>query len=254
MTNSVQTVTIGPESFGGYYYVEAQTLFRDEATGKDLAANITFPKVKIQSGFTFTMAASGDPSTFTFTMDAFPGYTIAKCDTKTMCDIQILSIAADEEQCLDCDTTKPTFETPEFGLNPVGTKVLSANLSTSMVDYDKAVANQDATVITQSGNKIIVSEVAGKQWVEYNSDDPEQGVHEWVGLAIDTGLSDITKVKFNGTALTQADVDEAASIGLGAGKFVLWVKADDTAAYPRTITLSADGQEDAQFIVEIING
>ena len=115
MTNSVQTITIGPEDFGGYFYVEAQTLFRDEATGKDLAANITFPKVKVQSGFTFTMAASGDPSTFNFTMDAFPGYTIARCDKKTMCDIQILSIAGeDEDQCLDCDVTKPESETPSF--------------------------------------------------------------------------------------------------------------------------------------------
>ena len=115
MTNSVQTITIGPEDFGGFYYVEAQTLFRDEATGKDLAANITFPRVKIQSGFTFTMAASGDPSTFNFVMDAFPGYTIARCDKRTMCDIQILSISgAEEDQCLDCDTTKPTTDTPSF--------------------------------------------------------------------------------------------------------------------------------------------
>ena len=115
MTNSVQTITIGPEDFGGYFYVEAQTLFRDEATGKDVAANITFPRVKVQSGFTFTMAASGDPSTFNFVMDAFPGYTIAACDRKTMCDIQILSLTGSEEdQCLDCDTTKPTTDTPSF--------------------------------------------------------------------------------------------------------------------------------------------
>ena len=118
MTNSVQTITIGPEDFGGFYYVEAQTLFRDEATGKDLAANITFPKVKIQSAFTFTMAASGDPSTFNFTMDAFPGYTIARCDSKTMCDIQILSPTGEnEDTCLDCDTTKPETETPSFPTN-----------------------------------------------------------------------------------------------------------------------------------------
>ena len=115
MTNSVQTITIGPEDFGGFYYVEAQTLFRDEATGKDVAANITFPRVKVQSGFTFTMAASGDPSTFNFVMDAFPGYTIAACDRKTMCDIQILSLSgAEEDQCLDCDVTKPESETPSF--------------------------------------------------------------------------------------------------------------------------------------------
>lgn len=115
MTNSVQTITIGPEDFGGFFYVEAQTLFRDEATGKDVAANITFPRVKVQSGFTFTMAASGDPSTFNFVMDAFPGYTIANCDRKTMCDIQMLSVSgAEEDQCLDCDLTKPETETPSF--------------------------------------------------------------------------------------------------------------------------------------------
>ena len=115
MTNSVQTISIGPEDFGGFFYVEAQTLFRDEATGKDVAANITFPRVKVQSGFTFTMAASGDPSTFNFVMDAFPGYTISRCDKKTMCDIQMLSIASSaDEQCLNCDTTKPESETPTF--------------------------------------------------------------------------------------------------------------------------------------------
>lgn len=115
MTNSVQTITIGPENFGGFFYVEAQTLFRDEATGKDFAANITFPKVKVQSAFTFTMAASGDPSTFNFVMDAFPGYVIARCDKKTMCDIQILGATSDEDdQCLDCDKTKPNTETPSF--------------------------------------------------------------------------------------------------------------------------------------------
>ena len=113
MTNSVTTVEIKPEDFGGYYYVEAQTLFRDDATGKDFAASLTFPKVKIQSGFTFTMAATGDPSTFTFTMDAFPGYAICKPEKKTMCDIQILNGVADEEETLDCDCN-PTEETPSF--------------------------------------------------------------------------------------------------------------------------------------------
>ena len=40
-----------------------------------MAATFIIPKVKIQSNFTFSMASSGDPSTFTFTMDAFPDYT-----------------------------------------------------------------------------------------------------------------------------------------------------------------------------------
>ena len=114
MTNSVTTVEIGAEDFGGYFYVEAQTLFRDEGTGKDLAAELVFPKVKIQSGFTFTMASSGDPSTFTFTMDAFPGYAICKPDKKTMCDIQIIEGAGSaEDGPITCDCN-PSEDTPVF--------------------------------------------------------------------------------------------------------------------------------------------
>jgi hypothetical protein len=72
---NVYELQIDAENFAGYYYVEADTLFRRQIDGKDLPANLTFPNVKIQSNFTFSMASSGDPSTFTFTMDAFPGYT-----------------------------------------------------------------------------------------------------------------------------------------------------------------------------------
>ena len=90
MTAGVTEVEIKPQDFGGFFYVEAQTLFRREDTGKDMAAEIILPKVKIQSGFTFSMAASGDPSTFTFTMDAFPGYTMFDKTKKVMCVIQTI--------------------------------------------------------------------------------------------------------------------------------------------------------------------
>ena len=50
---------IDAENFAGYYYIEASTLFRDEATGVDLPAEFIIPRGKIQSNFTFTMANSG---------------------------------------------------------------------------------------------------------------------------------------------------------------------------------------------------
>ncbi len=87
-------VTIAPEDFGGYFYVEADTLFRREDSGQDMAATLTFPRVKVQSGFTFTMAASGDPSTFDFTMDAFPGYTQFD-GTKKVC-VTMAIVGSDE--------------------------------------------------------------------------------------------------------------------------------------------------------------
>lgn len=71
-TNAIQ-IDIEPDKFGSNFYVEAETLFRDQATGADYPAEFIIPNAKVQSNFTFTMAGSGDPSTFTFTMDAFPG-------------------------------------------------------------------------------------------------------------------------------------------------------------------------------------
>lgn len=123
-----------------------------------------------------------------------------------------------------------------------------------MIGYDNAVKNQDNTIVEQNGNEITISEVSGEQWVEYNSDNPAQGRHEWVGLIIDTGEKDITKVTVDGNRLTQDDVNEAASVGAGAGKFVLWVKAEDTEHYPRTMVLGTEGKEDTEITIKIING
>ena len=87
---NVSELQIDAENFAGYYYVEADTLFRRQADGVDMPANITLPNVKIQSNFTFSMASTGDPSTFTFTMDAMPGYTYFDNTKKVLCVIQII--------------------------------------------------------------------------------------------------------------------------------------------------------------------
>lgn len=88
--HTVSEIQIDASTFGGYFYVEASTLFKDHESGKDLPAEITLPNVKIQSNFTFNMSSTGDPSTFSFVMDAFPGYTMFNKNKKVMCAIQIL--------------------------------------------------------------------------------------------------------------------------------------------------------------------
>ena len=86
----VYEADITPETFGGNYYVEADTLFRDQHTGKDLPANLTFPNVRLQSNFTMTFAGTGDPSTFDFTMDAFPDYTYFDKKKKVLAVLQVV--------------------------------------------------------------------------------------------------------------------------------------------------------------------
>ena len=93
-------VDITPDKFGGNFYLEASTLFRD-TNGVDMPAEFVIPNCKVQSNFTFTMASSGDPSTFTFTMDAFPDYTRWDKTKKVYAAIQVLElgdIASDFER------------------------------------------------------------------------------------------------------------------------------------------------------------
>jgi len=78
-TSGVKEITIEPDKFAGYFYIEGETLFRRQVDGQDLPAMIVIPNAKIQTAFTFAMSPSGDPSTFTFTADAFPG--VIKGDT-----------------------------------------------------------------------------------------------------------------------------------------------------------------------------
>ena len=94
-------IEITPDKFGGNFYLEASTLFRN-TDGVDMPAEFIIPNCKVQSNFTFTMASSGDPSTFTFTMDAFPDYT--RFGTKKV--ISVIQVIEDEGGKLNAVRTK----------------------------------------------------------------------------------------------------------------------------------------------------
>lgn len=98
-TGGAQMIEITADKFAGNYYLEASTLFRRESDGVDMPAEFIIPNGKIQSNFTFSMASSGDPSTFTFTMDAFPDYTKFDPTKKVLAAIQVISdeVEGDEE-------------------------------------------------------------------------------------------------------------------------------------------------------------
>ena len=89
-------IEITADKFGGNYYLEASTLFRDQR-GVDMPAEFIIPNCKVQSNFTFTMASSGDPSTFTFTMDAFPDYTRFDKSKKVLAAIQVIKDASSQD-------------------------------------------------------------------------------------------------------------------------------------------------------------
>ena len=90
--SGAKQIEIDAEKFAGSYYLEGSTLWRD-TNGVDHPAEFVIPNCKIQSAFTFTMAATGDPSTFTFTMDAFPDFTRFDKTHKVFAAIQIIESA-----------------------------------------------------------------------------------------------------------------------------------------------------------------
>lgn len=153
--SKISELQIDAANFAGYYYVEADTLFRKQIDGQDMPANITFPNVKIQSNFTFAMAASGDPSTFTFTMDAFPGYTYFDQTKQVLCVIQIIeeSDASDVDlksvmEHKDSEKIYATSETQEKYSDSYDETVNGGN---------ETVVSPEITITTATANGTIVS-------------------------------------------------------------------------------------------------
>ena len=108
-------IDITPDKFGGNYYLEASTLFRN-TDGVDMPAEFIIPNCKIQSNFTFTMASSGDPSTFTFTIDAFPDYTRFDKTKKVLAAIQVIESADAEGEEVVRPRTKSNGYVDENGM------------------------------------------------------------------------------------------------------------------------------------------
>lgn len=91
------TVTAG--KFAGTYLIEANTLFRRQTDGRDYPAQFTIPNGKISSAFTFTMAPTGDPSTFPFTVDAFPDFLPFNRKCKALFALEIADAPVEATDC-----------------------------------------------------------------------------------------------------------------------------------------------------------
>lgn len=85
------------------------------------------------------------------------------------------------------------------------------------------------------------------------------GEHKWLGFGVRTGLESIVGVKFTddtgaSATLAEADATEATALGLSAGDFVLYIKAED-AKYltgEKFFTLWDDGYAETVFTMKIV--
>jgi len=85
------------------------------------------------------------------------------------------------------------------------------------------------------------------------------GKHKWLGFGVRTGLGSVVGVKFTddtgaSATLASGDATEATALGLSAGDFVLYIKAED-AKYltaEKSFTLWADGYAETKFTMQIV--
>lgn len=280
MNNSVTEVQIEPGSFGGYFYVEAQTLFRREDSGKDMAAEIIIPKAKVQSAFTFTMAASGDPSTFDFTMDAFPGYTRFDNTKKQMCVIQIIGDDKKADDGSDVHTHNGKLDkdndivapndSPSYGDEPGPTPVdPTFNTNAAVVSSETAAltpneqANQEKASLTRtSGDKtdtILVTIDGGTDSLNYVEPKSGWGSDKWIALDYNTGESTIEGITFTSqnlgttTVLGAEDVADAEELDLPAGHMVVWLKAGKAKTEPVVFSLEKD-EKTITVTINVVDG
>jgi hypothetical protein len=112
-------------------------------------------------------------------------------------------------------------------------------------------ANQDKVSSVTVTNNVITIAVDVDELVEFPSSNVLQGTHKWIGIEITTGLSDITKIKYNGYQLTADDVAETAVCGGSAGDIIMWLKCDEIINTPKRFTLWSSGYAESEFSVVI---
>ena len=114
-----------------------------------------------------------------------------------------------------------------------------------------AVDNDEHTVTITLSEKVkdLKDFEAGNGW----------GKHKWLGVGLGVGISPITGLYYNGSALTDDDVSEATSqCSLDPGYFVRWVAADLVLAGNNTeksvdnFTLWADGFAETTYKLVIV--
>lgn len=146
-------------------------------------------------------------------------------------------------------------ETNVRGRNDIaGVEVVAKKLSTAPNDSNAelAQANQDAIEIKQKDNKImIVGHLANlNSYLSTNEYQASLGASKWIALDLGTNISDITKLTWSGSPLTQDDVNEAASVGLDAGHIIFWVRAEQL---PKVIKLGRAGYADSEYTIVFVD-
>lgn len=124
---------------------------------------------------------------------------------------------------------------------------------TAQMPTPETIANSAHATVTYDDGVITVALNCKVADLEDADHGEAWGTHRWLGFGIDTGLDSIVGATYDGTELTQADATEASDLGLSAGDFVLYIKAEDPAYLTgnKVFELDADGYDPIKIHVRI---
>ena len=123
----------------------------------------------------------------------------------------------------------------------------------------ETTANSGHAAVTIDGTEITITLDCEVKDLAVADHGATWGKHKWLGFGVRTGLGAVTGVKFTddtgaSATLGEDDAAEAGTLGLSAGDFVLYIKAEQTAYLTgeKHFTLKADGYAETTFTMRIV--
>ena len=131
--------------------------------------------------------------------------------------------------------------------------------TTSAMPTSETISNSGHATVTVEDHEITITLDRKVSELEDADHGSAWGTHKWLGFGVRTGLGSVVGVKFKDdtgaeAVLASGDTTEATALGLSAGDFVLYIKAEDEKylAGEKSFTLWADGFEETKFTMRIL--
>jgi len=81
------------------------------------------------------------------------------------------------------------------------------------------------------------------------------GIKKWYAICLNCGGTILTSVRYNGTLLTQADIDDAESMNMDTtGDLIIWVGIDDINLKDKTFSLWSAGYGFRDITIRFVEG
>ena len=123
----------------------------------------------------------------------------------------------------------------------------------------ETTANSGHATVTIDGTEITITLDCEVKDLAVADHGATWGKHKWLGFGVRTGLAAVTGVKFTddtgaSATLGADDASEAQTLGLSAGDFVLYIKAEQEGylAGEKSFTLKTDGYAETTFTMRIV--